>query len=294
MLPRRLDATLLADLWFFHAVAEAGGFRRAAASLAITQGAVSQRMQRLEARLGLVLMQRGPRGFVLTQAGQQLYAATQQGFMALGDGVAALGSQAVSVRLVAPPSLALGWLLPRLGQFALLHPEIIVGLQADTVAPQQAADPACLRLCYLPQAPQEAVPCWPEYGFPVMAPGAAPASGLPLLHDDQPWGGTAAAGSEWARWLDRYGLPACCDGSARHFNQAQLAYRSAEAGMGVALGRRRLVAAALQQGRLCRCDDLPPLLLGYYALYGGQGSAAAAALAAWLAGELATDAAANP
>lgn len=293
MLPRRLDASLLADLWFFDAVARAGGFRRAATELAISPGAVSQRMQRLEARLGLVLMQRGPRGFVLTQAGQQLYAATQQGFMALGDGVAALGSQA-SVRLVAPPSLALGWLLPRLGQFALLHPEIVVDLQADTVAPLHAADPACLRLCYLPQAPQEAVPCWPEYGFPVKAPGVLPSVALPLLHDDNPWGVTAAPGSEWARWLARYGLPAGCDGSERHFNQAQLAYRSAEAGMGVALGRRRLVAAALQQGRLCRCDDFPPLLLGYYALYGGQTSAAAAALAAWLASELAADAAANP
>lgn len=292
MLPRRLDASLLADLWFFHAVAEAGGFRRAATVLAITPGAVSQRMQRLEARLGRVLMQRGPRGFVLTQAGLQLYAVTQQGFSALGDGLTALHNQAASVQLVAPPSLALGWLLPRLGRFARLNPDIRVDLQAETVAPPPSSDPARLLLCYLPQPPQDDVPHWPEYGFPVLAPAALQAGlALPLLHDDSPWGVPASPGSEWARWLAVHGRPACCSRDERHFNQAQLAYRSAEAGAGVALGRWRLVATALQAGSLCRVDDYPPLLLGFYALYGGAGNPAAATLASWLGEELAADAA---
>lgn len=292
MLPRRLDASLLADLWFFHAVAAAGGFRRAAAVLAITPGAVSQRMQRLEARLGLVLMQRGPRGFVLTQAGQQLYLAAQQGFAALGDGLAALQPHGASVRLVAPPSLALGWLLPRLGRFARLHPDIVVDLQADTVPPQRPAAPSHLHLCYLPQPPQGAVPYWPEYGMPVRSP-TAPAleAGWPLLHDDSPWSVPSAPGSEWARWLAVHGRPAGCGLAERHFNQAQLAYRSAEAGEGVALGRWRLVAPALQAGSLCRLDATPPLLLGCYALYGGERSAAVATLAGWLGDELAADAA---
>lgn len=292
MLPRRLDASLLADLWFFHAVAAAGGFRRAAAVLAITPGAVSQRMQRLEARLGLVLMQRGPRGFVLTQAGQQLYLAAQQGFAALGDGLAALQPHGASVRLVAPPSLALGWLLPRLGRFARLHPDIVVDLQADTVPPQRPAAPSHLHLCYLPQPPQGAVPYWPEYGMPVRSP-TAPAleAGWPLLHDDSPWSVPSAPGSEWTRWLAVHGRPAGCGLAERHFNQAQLAYRSAEAGEGVALGRWRLVAPALQAGSLCRLDATPPLLLGCYALYGGERSAAVATLAGWLGDELAADAA---
>lgn len=292
MPPRRLDASLLADLWFFHAVADAGGFRRAAALLAISPGAVSQRMQRLEARLGLVLMQRGPRGFVLTPAGQQLYAASQQGFAALGDGLAALQTHATSVQLVAPPSLALGWLLPRLGRFAHLYPDIVVDLQADIALPQRPANPVQLRLCYLPQPPQDRVPHWPEYGFPVRAPGAVAPASQPLLHDDSPWSTLSAPGSEWAHWLATYGRPACCSSIERHFNQAQLAYRSAEAGEGVALGRGRLVAAALQAGSLCRIDTHPPLRLGYYALYGGE-TGPAALLAGWLADTLAADAA-NP
>ena len=291
MLPRRLDASLLADLWFFHAVAEAGGFRRAATVLAISPGAVSQRMQRLEARLGRVLMQRGPRGFVLTRAGQQLYLAAQQGFATLGDGLAALQTDGASVRLVAPPSLALGWLLPRLGRFAGLYPDIVVDLQADTVAPQRPADPSHLYLCYLPHPPQDAVPHWPEYGMPVRSPKAPPlASGWPLLHDDSPWSVPSAPGSEWARWLAVHGRPAGCGLAERHFNQAQLAYRSAEAGEGVALGRWRLVAPALQAGSLCRLDATPPLMLGCYALYGGERSAAVATLAGWLGDELAADA----
>ena len=248
-------------------------------------------MQRLETRLGRVLMQRGPRGFVLTRAGQQLYLAAQQGFTALGDGLAALQTHGASVRLVAPPSLALGWLLPRLGRFAGLYPDIVVDLQADTVAPQRPADPSHLYLCYLPQPPQDAVPHWPEYGMPVRSPKAPPlASGWPLLHDDSPWSVPSAPGSEWARWLAVHGRPAGCGLAERHFNQAQLAYRSAEAGEGVALGRWRLVAPALQAGSLCRLDATPPLMLGCYALYGGERSAAVATLAGWLGDELAADA----
>lgn len=287
---RRLDASLLADLWFFHAVADCGGFRRAAEQLAVTQGAVSQRVQRLEARLQLSLLQRGGRSLQLTPAGQRLYAACANGFDTVAAALAALQAEAApaSVRLSAPPSLALEWLLPRLGRFASLHPEISVDLLADNqpysqTALRQAGIDLALR--YLPQAPLDAAFVLPEYGFPVAAPGllASGADGA-LLHDDAPWSSPSPTGSEWALWLAAYGRPPGSTTGERHFNQAQLAYRSAQAGDGVALGRQLLVARYLQDGSLCRLDDRPPLLLGYYALYPVSGSAAAQTLVGWLCG----------
>ncbi|MFC3626642.1 LysR family transcriptional regulator [Vogesella amnigena] len=289
---RRLDASLLADLWFFHAVAESGGFRRAAEQLAVTQGAVSQRVQRLEARLQLRLLQRGSRNLQLTPAGQQLFAACENGFGAIAGTLAAIQAEAApgSVRLSAPPSLALEWLLPRLGRFASLHPHISVDLLADNQPYSQAAmrqSGIDLALRYLPQAPQDAAFVLPEYGFPVAAPGllASGAEGV-LLHDDAPWSSPSPAGSEWALWLAAYGRPRGSSAGERHFNQAQLAYRSAQAGDGVALGRQLLVARYLQDGSLCRLDDHPPLLLGYYALYPVSASEAAQTLADWLHAEM--------
>lgn len=56
----------------FLAVARLGSFRKAAAALDVTPGAVSQAIQALEARLGLPLFHRTTRSVSLTEAGEHL------------------------------------------------------------------------------------------------------------------------------------------------------------------------------------------------------------------------------
>ena len=56
----------------FHAVAETGGFSRAAKRLGITQPALSQRIQQLESELKRRLFVRGPSGVTVTEAGARL------------------------------------------------------------------------------------------------------------------------------------------------------------------------------------------------------------------------------
>jgi DNA-binding transcriptional LysR family regulator len=53
----------------FIAIAEHGGFQRAAASLHITQTALSRRLQNLEAFLGVRLVERSTRSVALTRIG---------------------------------------------------------------------------------------------------------------------------------------------------------------------------------------------------------------------------------
>ncbi|MFG3490083.1 LysR family transcriptional regulator [Streptomyces sp. NPDC047972] len=62
----------LRQLRYFVAVAEHGGFGRAAESLGIVQSAVSTQVRRLERQLGLVLFVRGARQTVLTAQGEAL------------------------------------------------------------------------------------------------------------------------------------------------------------------------------------------------------------------------------
>jgi hypothetical protein len=81
----RLDAQLLSDLWVFRAAARHGSITGAAAALNVTQGAVSQRVLRLEARLGTELFRRSQRKITLTPAGMTLLGAVNGASAGLND-----------------------------------------------------------------------------------------------------------------------------------------------------------------------------------------------------------------
>src|SRR3954447_23711681 len=64
----------IAPLRSLVAVADCGGFQRAATSLHLSQGAVSQHVRRLEAAVGRPLVERHGRGSRFTVAGELLVA----------------------------------------------------------------------------------------------------------------------------------------------------------------------------------------------------------------------------
>ena len=67
-------------LYYFWVVCNEGGFSKAAAKLRIAQSAVSLQILKLEDFLGEKLMDRGPRGFTLTEAGQVTLAQAEEIF----------------------------------------------------------------------------------------------------------------------------------------------------------------------------------------------------------------------
>ena len=122
-------------LALFRAVAEAGGFSRAAAVVHVSQPAISMQVAELEASLGTPLFDRLPRGVRLTDAGQTLLAYAQR--------IAALEGEAEramrELRGLARGRLALGasktiggYLLPAvLGEFRRRHPGVELQLVID-------------------------------------------------------------------------------------------------------------------------------------------------------------------
>ena len=68
----------LNHLFLFRAVADAGSFSRAAATVHISQPAISIQVAELEAQLDLTLFHRLPRGVKLTAAGQLLFGYAQR------------------------------------------------------------------------------------------------------------------------------------------------------------------------------------------------------------------------
>jgi len=67
-------------LYYFWTVCKEGGFSKAALKLRISQSAVSLQVSKLEDHLGEKLMERGPRGFNLTEAGQVTLAQAEEIF----------------------------------------------------------------------------------------------------------------------------------------------------------------------------------------------------------------------
>ncbi len=67
-------------LYYFWIVCKEGGFSKAALKLSIAQSAVSLQVSKLEDHLGEKLMERGPRGFKLTEAGQVTLAQAEEIF----------------------------------------------------------------------------------------------------------------------------------------------------------------------------------------------------------------------
>lgn len=117
----------------FEASARHLSFTRAGLELCVGQAAVSHQVNRLEALLGVALFRRLPRGLALTEEGAALVPVLADGF----DRMAAVLDRFHDGRMREPLALgvvgtfAVGWLLPRLADFAAAHPSVDIRLRTN-------------------------------------------------------------------------------------------------------------------------------------------------------------------
>lgn len=111
--------------------AETGSFMRAATLLCVTPAAVSRAVQRLEARVGVTLLERNARGVSLTASGRAYLNWIQPALSVLEDAAVTSfqGSTQPTLRISAPPTLSVRWLLPRLPAFQAEHPKLKLTFQ---------------------------------------------------------------------------------------------------------------------------------------------------------------------
>jgi LysR family transcriptional regulator of beta-lactamase len=110
----------------FEASARHLSFTRAGLELFVSQAAISHQIKGLEARLGVALFRRLPRGLALTDEGAALVPVLSEAFERIGGTLErfADGRFREVLTLGVVGSFAIGWLLPRLGDFARFHPEV--------------------------------------------------------------------------------------------------------------------------------------------------------------------------
>ncbi|MCU0633436.1 MAG: LysR family transcriptional regulator [Gemmatimonadaceae bacterium] len=122
----------LADLDFFATLAHAPSLAAAARELNVTPSAVTQRLQDLERRVGVRLIDRSSRRVLLTDDGELLAARGRE----ISGAVAALSEDLAArrdvvtghLRVLAPLGFGRAYVAPVVGAFAAAHPEVSVEL----------------------------------------------------------------------------------------------------------------------------------------------------------------------
>lgn len=270
----RLDAQLLSDLWIFRAAARFSSITEAARHLNVTQGAVSQRVLRLEARLGAAMFARNKGRISLTNAGTSLMLAMTDVAATLNTALSGINRQRGGAIVVSClPSLATEWLVPNLENFYVEHPGIEIFVRSEllpSTAERLEDDGIDVAIDYSPEAPaglhelaslqEQLFPvCSSEYREQLINHGNLAGEAVVVLHDDSPWIG-GAAGDEWAAWRATAGRQWPEGGvTERHFNMAHLAYHAAMCGRGLAMGRAVIVNRLMTRGELTLALDAPPV-----------------------------------
>ncbi|MDE2307765.1 MAG: LysR family transcriptional regulator [Xanthomonadaceae bacterium] len=125
----------LNDLYFYAAVVEHAGFSTAGRALGVPKSRLSKRVAQLEDRLGVRLLQRTTRRFVVTEVGERFYAhcrAVLEEARAAQDAVDELRAEPRGVvRLSCPVSLAQTVLAHVLPDFLALYPKMQVRVLAS-------------------------------------------------------------------------------------------------------------------------------------------------------------------
>ena len=239
----------------FEAAARHSSLVKAAEELHVTHGAVSRQIKQLEEQLGIALFERRNRGIFLTRAGLQLQGTCSDIMRQLENGLRQLRQTRLDQPLVVScePTIAMRWLIPRLGKFKQQFADIDIHLFA-------AGGPVDLQHSHLDLALRRNDFVWDSHyhaatvARELIAPVCAPAllqgqTGKPdklaqqcLLH-------TASRPDAWLRWqsLTQQNIKAARKANYEHF---YLSLQAACAGLGVAMASAYMVEDEINNAQL--------------------------------------------
>ncbi|NQE61884.1 LysR family transcriptional regulator [Caulobacter sp. RHG1] len=246
----------------FVAVAEHGGFAAAAPSLGLSPSAVGKAVQRLEARLGVRLLQRTTRAVALTEDGRRFHTRCVQALAGLAEAEAELrqgqGEPAGLLRVALPPLLGRAFVMPVLLDLARRWPALRLEVSFEVRTADLTAEGVDLavRIGALDdRAGLVARPLGAQRRVICAAPAYLEARGRPLHVEDLAGHDCVVEARDgratpWP-YVDETGaartLPV--DGRVR-IGDAQGLAEAARAGAGLAMVPRWLVADDLAAGRL--------------------------------------------
>ena len=248
-----------------------GTMEAAGHAVGLTQSAVSRQLKTLEAHLGVPLFAREGRHLTLTPAAQDYVAEIRDVLARVAQAGLRLGNPPGDGRLnlAILPTFGMRWLVPRLPDFAQLHPEVTINLSTRLKPFNFASEDIDAAIHF-------GEPNWPGAGHmrlrsesvlpvaspaflaqnPVSAPGDL--ATLPLLQiETRP--------QAWAHWFAAHGVTPPRLSGTRH-DQFATILQAAQHGLGVGLLPGYLAEPDIAAGRLKPVWGPPTEVPGAYYL----------------------------
>jgi LysR family glycine cleavage system transcriptional activator len=279
----------------FEATARVRSLTKAAEALHLTHGAISHQIKALEADLGVRLVERAGRGIRLTDEGERFAARVRTAFAELTTAVQEITARANPrmLRVSVVPSFAARWLLPRIGRFFAVHPDIDLVVSANMAVVDFQRDDAdvAIRYGFGEWKGVRVEHILDDSFFPVCSPrieGGVPKRPTDLARytllraDDEPW----------LPWFEAAGLDWPEPTRGPMFNDSAHMMQAAAEGQGVALARATLLGNDERNGVLVRPFAIEaPAPRRFYLVYPPRNadSPKLAAFRAWLQVEIAAD-----
>lgn len=245
--PRRFLPSI-ASLRAIEALDRLGSASAVAEELSLTQSAISRQLQALERQIGVDLIVRDGKRLALSDAARDYANDVRQSLNQIAQATLKLQVTplAGTLNLAILPTFGMRWLMPRLPDFARLHPDVTINMATRLEPFNFAAEAFDAALHYGSSN-------WPdadhlllkdEQIIPVCAPELAKSKllDLPLLH-------IQTRPQAWQYWFEQQGLG--YDNSAGSmYDQFATITQAALHGLGVALMPDYLVEQDLAIGRL--------------------------------------------
>jgi LysR family transcriptional regulator, glycine cleavage system transcriptional activator len=290
---RRLPPLPAIEAFLF--AVRSSSFRAAAQQLALSPSAFSRRLQTLESFVGVALFERSGAP-TLTAAGRRYYEAVagrlDEILTATEDLRRARDSQ--NLLLMAPQSLAINWLMPKLSGFLDQNPGLNVDLmigrdlnvlrqgKADIALAGNAQDFTGLPTDALVSL--EGVAVAPRALVAGRSPPGAlhELPGYKLLGLEQP-------ADFWTRWLDGAGYDGPKLGDPTRYETWGLMYEAAANGFGLTIAVTAIANSYLREGRLSPCFGISVESGGYriaYANHKTRSRPDVRSLSTWLLNEM--------
>ncbi|MES2434003.1 MAG: LysR family transcriptional regulator [Pseudomonadota bacterium] len=261
----------------FEAFGRLGSATAAAAELGVTIGAVSQQLRKVEAEIGLRLIQRKGKSIALTTRGQQYHADIKDGFDQLRAAQAKIDRartlQVLTISCL--PSLASKWIGAQLFDWQTQHPKVRILLVGADPEPQFDTDDVDFRVSYgdLITRFDHRTELFTDWVVPACAPAllarldlkkAADILNAPLLGIE--WAREQGQAPGWSDWAAHIGVSRRKMVGEVAFSMSSAAIDAAINGRGFVLAQLSMAGDDITAGRLVVPFDIRLKLPQPYAL----------------------------
>lgn len=263
-------------LRIFEVAARTGSYAEAGAELGLTHGAVSRQIATLESWLGQRLFMKDGRRMVATPMARIFAAEVGLSFDRLAVAAEACGRPDARriLRVSAPTSFAMRWLIPRLNRYHADHPHIEVAVTTVSTVLEDlrgGVDVAIRRgVAQQHVWPQHrVVPVLDDADTLIMSPALF--AQRPILKPSDIKGHTLLASEtragDWTDWLEAAGLQHLAGHPRQIFDHFFVTRQAVEDGLGIGIGPFPMLEIDVARGRLM--TPLPEIRVprtGYVAL----------------------------